>query len=404
MRRGLLLALVVVAAVAAAGAFASPSPQTVLGATWTSGGSLLARYDAATLERVGPTLRIAVPHGAWSYSPDRRVIALAGGDRSGGLLSFVDAVGLRRLGAMRLPAGSVRGLTWLARDRVLVVASGERDVSVLAIDPLARRVVGQVSLEGRLVRGDRTAARLVLLLAPREGIGWSRLALVQADLKLRQVELSGIASGWEPVSQGGEQQVVSRSTIPGLAVDRASGIAYVVGSGGGPVAAVDAASGDVAVHALVLRRPAKAMIGLHVAATWLGGGRLAITGATNDGLDPQSGRILQTPAGLKIVDTRTWAALLVDETADSLEWSGRWLVRTGADAGLTWYGPSGVSRGELFPTRRVVDVALLGNRALVRLLGDVSSAVVDLGSGKVVGRQKAFPPVFFLDGLSARMS
>jgi hypothetical protein len=174
-----------------------------------------------------------------------------------------------------------------------------------------------------------------------------------------------------------------------MAVDPARLVAYVVGAGA-PVAAVDlrtmrAARHRVAAPAL-LRDAGCPRCSPQRRAVWLGDGRLAVTG-----FDVRRSR--KAPAGVALVDTRTWAARLIARRAGAARLAGhRLLVYDGrhpsgrpyAGSGLRVYDRSGRLRRTLLPGLRIGDVQVAGSRAYARTTRGLR--VVDLRRGRVIAR------------------
>src|SRR5207249_4605400 len=192
-------------------------------------------------------------------------------------------------------------------------------------DADSRRVLWRRDLAGSLQAGAGYRGGFVLVLGPKWAIGPSRLVLVDADGDLRTVRLEQIRSGWQ--RSGGGARSVSHQWNPGLALDPSSERAFVV-QAGAPVAEIDLRAMSVSYHTLsepisLLGRlhdwlepkaEAKADEGQTRQALWLGHGLLAVTGFDGHaGVDPRGGQAeWETPAGLKLIDTRTWSVRTLD--------------------------------------------------------------------------------------------
>jgi hypothetical protein len=341
---------------------------------------------------VGGGVRVGVPAWAWSYAPDGQRLALVGSTSAQpGRIAFVDTRAMRRLAPLPLSLGAVVGTAWLRADRLLVVSRNVAGAEIVLVDPTARRVVRRLRIGGHLVRGERVQDELVLLFGPRGRIGPSRLVLLDAELGRREIQLRAIRSG----STGSDQR------SPGLVVDWSGPRAYVVGANE-PVAEVDLAAESVAWHVPALRRTAaasKTVVGSDIDAWPLGGGVIAVTGTMYAGLDEQTRRVRSVPYGLRLIDTSDWSFRLVDPAVDRAVAEGGWIVpRSGP--GFVWFDRTGAKRGQLFGSARVEQLAILGNRALVRTHGSRTTWTVDLPTGRVIGRTAAPPPRLLL-GLSA---
>ena len=295
-----LIAAAVAAAALGLPAAQASTPATVPGLVYTPGygNSILARYDPATLERSGPRLRLGGNASSWAWSPRRRYLAVASYPQR---LTIVDAPKMRVVARIRLaPGGGVaRAVTW-ARDRVLVVVEAPSGAVVTSVDPLAGRVVRTT----RLLRPfgyqfDRLPDGLVFLLGARSRTGPMQLAVVDAEGETRVVT----------VRQGAARA--------GLAVDQVSRRAYVVD--GESVLGVDLRTLDVSDPG-PLRTLAKAPLGSERSARWLGNGLLAVSGLDRDAVSAR-------PAGLRLVDVRSWTTRIVNREASSFTVAaGRLLV------------------------------------------------------------------------------
>lgn len=343
--------------------------------------------------RTGGTQCWSIP--PWSFSPDGALLAVARNDAYGSRsLRLVDVERLRATADIQLPAGAVGGLAWLARGRVLALQEeccSERQ-RLLAVDIARRRVVVRRSIGGSVLHVGRTARKLVVLVAPAGTIGRARLVVADSRGVLRSVRLERVRAGVELLPSA--QRVEHR--VPGLAVDPASGRAFVVDAD--LVAEVDLQSLAVSYHALArstLAPAARAKLssGLTRSAAWLGGGFLAVSGA--DEASPVSLR----PAGLLLVDTRDWTVRTVDRGATGFLVAGDLLLATGsswdsatgerAAIGLAAYGVDGGKRFQLFEDEIAWVVQVYANLAVVGITGPDGRQeplqVVDLGAGRVVG-------------------
>src|SRR5438876_326548 len=190
----------------------------------------------------------------WSFSPDRSRLA-AGSDGTAELRLY-DLKRLRVLGDVDLVEPSVHGLvyatTWAGRSRVLAAVvspgcCGLGDTFVSAVDASSRRVLWRRDLQGSLQAGARYRGGFVLVLGPKYAIGPPRVVVVARSGRLWTAPLAQISSGWQ--RSGGGARFVSHQWNPGLALDAASGRAFVV-QGGAPVAEVDLRRLSVRYHEL----------------------------------------------------------------------------------------------------------------------------------------------------------
>jgi hypothetical protein len=184
----------------------------------------------------------------------------------------------------------------------------------------------------------------------------------------------------------------TRSLPRGFAVDQERAAAYVVDADG-TIVAMPLAASRVRSHR-VQGRFAKMVHGSQRSAFALGDGLLAVTGQE---LTPAG----TEPAGLELVDTRTWSSRLLLPRAASNVWvSPVGLLATGVSydrnaqkqtaMGLAVVDRTGEVRFRLFEGKRVWVHALVGSRAFVSVEGEREAIVVDAFAGRVLGR-RPFP-------------
>jgi hypothetical protein len=433
------------------------SAGRVLGVVWRGAAGAesaeLGWLDALSL-RPRPGRRLSLGrHGAvWGVAPDGSLAVFGdGGDRDDGSVLVVDPRRLRRVGTVRLGRSwqSPFAASWLGRSRVLLAGVGvtggpEGDLAtavVSVVDLAAGRVVARRRIVGEPLAAGRLPDGLVLLLGGAGSVGPARLVVVDGDGGVRTVRLPAIAAGFL-VPQDRGPAVGAVRWQPGLAVDPAGRRAFVVGREA-PVAEVDLRGLRVRWHWLD-RRPgllgrlagwllpaaeAKSVHGPVRRAAWLGGGLLAVWG--HDDSEPVvRGSVVEQwsrPAGLRVVDTRTWRAVTVHANAGAVAAAGGRLLAWGrllgpppsADVnvpavrafGLTVFGPGDRRPLHLFGSRQVSWLQVSGGRAYVDLTpssdwwvgGDVLAAdrevaVVDLGSGRVLAEWRGRMPALLVGG------
>ena len=294
----LLAAAIAVAALGLSAAQGS-SPATVPGLVYTPGygNSIIVRYDPTTLERSGPRVRLGGNASSWSWSPQRRYLAVASYPQR---LTIVDVAAMRVVSRLRLaPGGGVaRAVTW-AGDRVLAVVEAPSGAVVTAVDPLAGRVIRTTRLTRPFgYQFDRLPDGLVFLLGARSRIGPVQLAVVDAGGVTRVVTV---------------RQAAARA---GLAVDPVGRRAYVVD--GERVLGVDLRTLAISDPG-PLRTLAKAPLGSERSARWLGNGLLAISGLDRDATSAR-------PAGLRLVDVRDLTSRTIHPSATSFTVAGQVLL------------------------------------------------------------------------------
>jgi hypothetical protein len=329
-----------------------------------------------------------------------------------------------------LGIGGVSSIAWLAPDRLLVVhelcCPGTFDLVVVAPD--ARRVLERRTLAGDLIQFASTPHELVMLVAPPEKIGPTRMLVVDPRGRIGSLALEEIWTGRDVAED--EPRFV-RHRIPGLAVDPQARRAYVVPSDG-PVAAVDLRALAVEYHLLSAPRSllgrllnwlepearAKASEGTTRVARWLGAGLIAVTGSDDLTFTGAFGALsMRTdPAGLSLIDTDSWTVRRIDDSVSSVSRVGNLLLATGyswdssaqrqGGNGLAGYAPDGTKRFHLFGGSRLPQLRIYGGRAYVGLYGTVrvgsahirlddgsAFKTVDLRTGTVIGTRTAPLPI-----------
>jgi hypothetical protein len=334
------------------------SPAPLYGVAWDRSPAVV-RVDPDTLRPLaGRRAPIAGEPLAWSFAPDGRRMVLGSAAR-GARLRLIDLRTMRVLGQVELARrGSEAFTTWAGRSRVLAAVvtrgcCGAGDTVVASVDVRRRRVVSRRALGGSLQGGEPFRGGMVLVLGPRDRtVGPSRLAVIEPDGRVRSAPLPEIPSG------GGWN--------PGLAVDPSRGRAFVV-QAGAPVAEVDLASLRVWSHVVESKATAAdALVGPTRDAHWIGRGVLGVTGYDCPGT---------TPAGLTLIDTRTWQARTIDQRATDVSLVAGTLLATSwpfecgaaarAGGGLTGYAVNGRRRFHRYGDAPIIGVQAVGANALV---------------------------------------
>jgi hypothetical protein len=273
---------------------------------------------------------------------------------------------------------------------------------LLVIDAARGRVATRRPLGGTVVRAGRTSRELVLLLAPARDMGPARLAVVDGRGGVRYLEIGRIVAGQRLVDRA---RFAGQLSVPGLAVDPKGRHAFIVARG--LVADLDLARLSVSYHELSRRTSllgrlrdwldpaaqAKELSGPVLSAYWLGGGVLAVAGAD------ETGRRVR-PAGLSLVDTRSWSVRTIDRAATEVRVAGDVLLATGEN-GLAAYALDGDERFRLFDGRKAWVEQVYDGRAYVmtlRLDGRANSLrVVDLVAGRTTGHRDRPLPGLLLE-------
>lgn len=384
------------------------SPSPVLGISFRQPGGRLAWFEPLTLGMLrGRKAPLGGHHGSWAFSPDRAVLAISNcGDAESREIRFVNARAMRVLGDLRLAlsADCTGSLTWLSPRRLLAVVQTAGHAAVVAVDPVARRVLRRESLPAGSWATGRTRDELVVLLGNHGSFAPARLAVVDADGRVRIATVDRITAG--SIEEGEDDEYRSRAIQPGLAVDPDGRRAFLVPHEG-PVAEVDLRTLAVSYHELgrrsVLTRllswltpaaQAKVLEGPVREALWLGGGMIAVSGVDYSSTTTASGepQMAVAPAGVSLIDTRTWTTRVLDDEASGfavgaglvVAQGGRWDSgqEQGYGPGLRAFALDGRERWRLHPGEyRWLDPA--GPLGYVHLT-DRSTEVVDLVSGSVL--------------------
>jgi hypothetical protein len=432
MKRSALVVLAGLAALAVAATASSRAPSVAVPqATKTptkglrpllavvpgASGPVLGRADkrAIWVARRSPRLRIFNLLRAWAYASDGSAVVLATqADSEGAVvkLQFIDPFAVVRRGLARLPDGSLAGLAWGdGRVNVLLQDWDAREVKVVNVDAVTHRVSKGATVAGSAFAVARAGARLIFLLAPAQGIGTARLAVVDPDGTLRTVDLPQISAGWEFPNDPADT-ARARQDVPGLAVDPDSLTAFVVPANG-RIANIALSTLTVSYHSVAQpvsllgrlhdwiepKAEAKGTNGPVRIARWIGNGVIGVTGGDETasvGTDNQL-HFTWSPAGLTLIDTNTWGTKLIDRGADSFAVDGDTLLVTGStwsDAdrsgmGLAAYGFDGTRKLSLLRGDSAYLILVFRGKAYLSLADNNAMTVVDLAQGTVSGVRHA---------------
>jgi hypothetical protein len=393
----------------------------LLGFVWgrdPNNGVRLARINPRTLRPTGSrSLRLPFAD-AWAVAPGGRTLALAvhrNPVNEPNSLKLVMLPSLRwHPGAVRL-GGDVSGLAWTAPNRMEALVGKvlccPLPLKVVVVNTKTRRVVRRQSVSGSVLHVARSARGLVLLTGPTGAIGPA--SLVVADSRgVRATQLPSIRAGEVPGGDG-----ISQWRLPGLAVDAARATVYVADPDG-VIAAIDLKTLAVSEHepatqpSLLTRldswleptAAAKGDAGPVRQAHWLGNGFLLVSG-TN--LEDSEQQLASDPAGLELIDTRSWTAHVLAPDADSFTVANGVLLVTGArwrgnvnptGMGIQAYGRDATRLFALFPGRDVWVDHVANGHAYVAGHGWKRERVVDLRSGRVIGTTAETEPPLLLLG------
>ena len=417
-RIGLLGALAVLLVPLGAGA-STPLPLTPLppatspltGLVYESGGAYrLAQVDAVTLGVARTSAPLAQGYG-WARSPDGRMLVLGTGVEGSyetTALQFADPATLELVGKpVRFP-GTVRAALWPALRNVFVVVESLGKSTLVTVDAETRKVVAGRALGGPVLSYARFDRGLVLLLGVDGKLAPARFAVVHPDGVVRTTRLERMRAGalWNWNATDGIGQVRE----PGLAVDDAGHVAYVVDPDW-LVAAVDLATLRVGYHrplrALVSRiaswltpaAEAKGLNGPVRMARWLGDGLVAVWGSNQTAVRKKGGTVYSgTPAGVSVLDTRAWSVHTIDPEGNSatigegilLTTGGRWSSTGSTSRGIAAFGPDGALRWVLGERSNRWIASVYGSLVVLGKQGSLYD-VLDSQTGKVLRSDVAMP-------------
>jgi hypothetical protein len=301
------------------------------------------REDRASLTPIESSVRVKGAFEQPAYSTDRKAVAL-GGDT--GTVIVVDAADLKVRATVRVASADadVRVVSWPARDRLVAIsytASATRPyvTRVVALDPTDGEIVSSKNFpEADALSGGATrSGRVPLLIVSRRALGPPRIAVVGAQGIMRTGALGRLRAG-------STTKQPYRLRSPGFAVDGQEERAFIVDPSG---LVAEVRLGSLAVRyrkvkGLVSKNPA--LPDRRRVATWLGSGRIAISGSDDDPplfYSPSASFASSaswppssfTPFGLRILDTRNWQLRMLDPRPSTFEWLRGRLVAYGRTVG-----------------------------------------------------------------------
>jgi hypothetical protein len=236
---------------------------------------------------------------------------------------------MRNLGEIHLkPYPNVAILSW-PTTRVLFAQTCCPDTDrLLVVDPTMRRVVARAPLWFDTSGTATLPDAIAYLASPSNRIGRASVVVIGADGSSQLfTPFSRISAGrhWHKVR--GVQVLELRQ--PGFTVDPDRRIAYVVASSS-LAAELDLRTGAVAYHAIAastrrLAQTEKEFNGATRYARWLGNGRIAVVG-TRYTRSNTSNSVTAKPAGVALLDTRTWRMQTLDPAAGGFVADGNYLL------------------------------------------------------------------------------
>jgi len=387
----------------AAGASAKPIvPQQLLGFVAGSSGVSVVKLDATTLRRVSKLATGAGTSASYvgsSVGGARGAISTA---ERGGTLRFLDLRRMRWEGSVPV-AGGVRASLWNYADRLVVVTGGPT-AAVRVIDPITRKIRATYALRGPVTAVSSTSEELVAVIAPLDGIGPSRLAVVDDRGRVRLAPLPQIRSGGDVVETTGPEPFVGLFEQPAVAVDPLGKRAVAIGADG---SVADVRLDTLAVTAKTLpsrtlARGNKVAIGHARSARWIDATTIALTGS--DGW-LENGVQRWAPAGLQLVDVRGWSTRTLDSTTTDTAFTGTTLLAFGGywvgqgegvfravGDGFAGYTRDGARTFHVFEGRLVMPACISGIYAYFADQNRTQFTIVNTQTGAIVGTAQTRTP------------
>jgi hypothetical protein len=364
------------------------------------------RLDARTLRPIGRGRHAGAPEDAWSFSPDRTKLALGP--------QILNLPSLRELRLVHVPSLDVSSAAWVAPKRLMVLGTGPDTVDsgpgpfgVATVDPSTGRVLTRASLDvslqaGIVVHVSRTPRGIAFLLVSFQDVRPTILVLAGVDGSVREVSLTGVPSGY---SQASPRRSYCCFSLPALAVDETGSRAFVTAAGT-PVAEVDLKTLAVTYHGLGLSAgpAARATVGGGAirSAVYLPSGLLAISGS----FAPGGGTLGETsPAGLVLVDTRTWNVRRLAPKTTAVAGAGRGVLAFGTygsasrplGTGVTVYTDGGTVRFHRLGRSAVGTAWVTGRYAYLDDTARDRRSILDLSTGRILRSGSFGPTVIFAD-------
>jgi len=380
----------------AGGASAKGTP--VLGMNYTT--ARLGWYDSTTLQPL-PGRKVFVRSACiWAFSPTRALLAYSSCDD--GTLAFVNARVMRAAGTMDVGglAGQITQLSWPRADRMLAVVTREGSSTLAVVDPVKRKVVRRVELQGTVFsRAALSDGRVAYLVSHTGSFAPARVAVADAEGAVQAATLDRITVG--SVFDEQARTPTGEMREAGFAVDVDGNRAFVVSPSELLVAEVDLGTLAVSYHGTT-RTLAKAINGPTRDALWLGDGILAVAGADfRTVVKGDETNVETTPLGLQLVDTRTWTTRTIDPRVTYIQGvpGGGALATIGPDdrahEAVAW-GSDGAVRYRLpVPARGWIDVE--GSLGVV-CAGEHAVRVVDSATGRTLANTGKKPCIGLLNG------
>jgi hypothetical protein len=304
---------------------------------------------------------------SWSFDPTRQVVVLGGLER----LALFDLDAWRTRLSVRLP-GYIVATSW-SRDRlVALVDEAPGFLESVTLDPRTGRVLQRHRVAREVEAAAAYRGGIVAITAPAGAIGPARVVVFAAGAAPRTVGLGGIIAG----------ESGNRFVVPALSILESAGRAFVVGTNG-TLATVDLGRGTVAFRRT--RQLSAAEKGIRASvrhAVWLGEGRLAVSGWTNQ----------NRAVGLTLLNVRSGRLRVLDTSADSMSAGDGVLVgyrfsfppaRGLPGGGVSVYSASGRRRFHVLGNSTIAAAEVVGARVYVDQ-DELHVLVIDSRTGRTL--------------------
>lgn len=335
--------------------------------------------DRDTLMPRGAGFDLGEYHDAWSFSPDGGTVAVGTFARTG--VRLVNVTTLRLIRDIPMPIAAM-GVGWLTGDRIAVLLQRG---GIIVIDVRDGRVLRRWPLSYRVpctARRQASTRHGVVFVVTAAG-GDVTLMRIDRQGELRLVELRAVRS------------VSSSHTCAsaGFAVDPAGQRALVLAARG-PIADVDLRTLRVTYQdSRQLRRLRGVSARCRAAGRactsrrsveWAAPDTVVIAGA--DRIDRRGARPSQTPAGVGVVNTRTWSTRRIDRMASDAASTADGVVLAfgGRRPGVRATGLDGAQRWTALRGTLIRAAVVAGNRVYVLDDPPRMTHVLDAATGTVV--------------------
>jgi hypothetical protein len=374
------------------GAAKTGVPSLVLGFVGSGKSVSFVKLDALTLKPVSKAAPVGTSNPSF-------VGTVAGGGRAAiatgyAAIRFLDFKKMRWESRIAYPGAPAAAL-WNYANK-LVTLNRSSTAEVIVLDPTKHRIGAIRGLGGSLAASVVSGDGIVAVIAPLDGIGPSKLAVIDDVGRVRTTVLPQIRAGSETTNNGETQ----RFEYPALAVRQNQALVIAAD---GTIDDVQLSTLDVSVRSVArsLAHVGKQANGSTRTAQFVDANTVAVTGgdASFDGTVQRS-----SPAGLSLIDTRDWSVLKLDSDTVGLAPNGfgpgcivctNVLVVYGAN-GLAGYDSDGALKFRLFSGTNVRPAAVAAG--YVYLGFGTHFTIVDTWSGKVVSAVDTELPTFLAGG------